>query len=130
MPWASPFIRKQEFCGHRSMSAMGLAMNWFPTISLRLNPMDFTAGPGSIWAARKTRDIPDAHPELKDKVITPDVLLHSHSASLAMTFYTGNNFPQEYRMDAFAGEHGSWNRVKRTGYKVIRVPTKERPADR
>ena len=64
------------------------------------------------------------HPDLKNKVITPDVLLQSHSASLAMTFYTGKQFPKEYALDAFASEHGSWNRARRTGYKVIRVPMK------
>ncbi len=65
------------------------------------------------------------HPELKDKVIVPDVLVQSHSASLCMTFYTGNQFPKEYRLDAFAAEHGSWNRARRTGYKVIRMPMKD-----
>jgi glucose/arabinose dehydrogenase len=64
------------------------------------------------------------HPELKGKVIVPDVLVQPHSASLEMTFYTGNQFPAEYRGDAFAAEHGSWNRDKRTGYKIIRVPMK------
>ncbi len=55
----------------------------------------------------------------------PDVLVQSHSASLCMTFYTGEQFPPEYRLDAFAAEHGSWNRARRTGYKVIRVPLKD-----
>jgi glucose/arabinose dehydrogenase len=63
------------------------------------------------------------HPELKDKVLTPDVILQSHSASLDMTFYDGKQFPSEYRENAFAAEHGSWNRTRRTGYKVIRMPT-------
>jgi glucose/arabinose dehydrogenase len=63
-------------------------------------------------------------PELRDKVIVPDVLLQSHYASLQITFYTGKMFPREYRNDGFAAEHGSWNRAKRTGYKVIRVPQK------
>jgi glucose/arabinose dehydrogenase len=61
-------------------------------------------------------------PELKTNVITPDVLIQSHSASLGMIFYTGRQFPAEYALDAFAAEHGSWNRARRTGYKVIRVP--------
>jgi glucose/arabinose dehydrogenase len=65
------------------------------------------------------------HPELKDKVIVPDVLVQAHSASLAMTFYTGEQYPREYRLDGFAAEHGSWNRSRRTGYKVIRVPLKD-----
>ncbi len=62
------------------------------------------------------------HPELKDKVITPDVLIQPHNASLEMVFYEGNQFPAEYRGDIFAAEHGSWNKAKRTGYEVIRVP--------
>jgi glucose/arabinose dehydrogenase len=61
-------------------------------------------------------------PELKDKVITPDVILQPHNASLEMTFYTGKQFPAEYQDDIFAAEHGSWNRSPRTGYEVIRVP--------
>jgi glucose/arabinose dehydrogenase len=65
------------------------------------------------------------HPELKDKVIVPDVLIQAHSASLDMTFYDGEQFPKEYRLDAFASEHGSWNRSRRTGYKVIRIPMKD-----
>lgn len=62
------------------------------------------------------------HPELRDKVVVPDVLLQSHSASLGMTFYTGTTFPAAYRGSAFAAEHGSWNRTRRTGYKVIQIP--------
>ena len=65
------------------------------------------------------------HPELRDEVIVPDVLLQPHSASLGMTFYTGTAFPPEYRMSAFAAEHGSWNRARRTGYKVVFIPLKD-----
>jgi glucose/arabinose dehydrogenase len=61
------------------------------------------------------------HPELKDKVLVPDVLLQPHNASLEMTFYQGSQFPAEYRGDIFASEHGSWNRSVRVGYEVIRV---------
>jgi glucose/arabinose dehydrogenase len=62
------------------------------------------------------------HPELKDKVITPDVILNPHNASLGITFYEGNQFPDEYRGDLFGAEHGSWNRSVRVGYELIRVP--------
>ncbi len=62
------------------------------------------------------------HPELASKVIVPDVLLQAHSASLNLCFYTGNQFPSEYKGDIFAAFHGSWNRMKRTGYKIVRVP--------
>jgi glucose/arabinose dehydrogenase len=66
-----------------------------------------------------------ARPDLKDKVTVPDVLLQPHSASLGMTFYQGTQFPADYQGDAFAAEHGSWNRSKRTGYKVIRIRMKD-----
>jgi glucose/arabinose dehydrogenase len=64
------------------------------------------------------------HPELKDKVIVPDVLLQPHDASLEMAFYDGRQFPADYRGHIFAAEHGSWNKAVRTGYEVIRVPVK------
>jgi glucose/arabinose dehydrogenase len=88
------------------------------------------------------------HPELRDKVVTPDILLEPHFASLEMTFYPttaglkansvcenlatptpcpsrrvpAHAFPIEYRGDGFAAEHGSWNRAQRAGYEVIRLP--------
>jgi glucose/arabinose dehydrogenase len=62
------------------------------------------------------------HPELKDKVIVPDVLLQPHNASLEFLFYGGKQFPAEYQGDIFAGQHGSWNRAARTGYEVVRIP--------
>jgi hypothetical protein len=64
-------------------------------------------------------------PDLKDKVTTPDVLIEAHSASLGMTIYDGGQFPPDYRGAIFAAQHGSWNRSKRTGYKVIRIVTKD-----
>jgi glucose/arabinose dehydrogenase len=54
-------------------------------------------------------------------VTLPDVLVQPHSASMEMTFYDGAQFPSEYRGEIFAAFHGSWNRAKRTGYKVVRV---------
>jgi glucose/arabinose dehydrogenase len=65
------------------------------------------------------------HPELKDKTIVPDVLLQPHTASLQIAFYDGKQFPAEYRGDIFASEHGSWNRMVRSGYEVLRVPLKD-----
>ncbi len=62
------------------------------------------------------------HPEMKSKVLVPDVLLQPHNASLQLAFYTGTQFPKQYRGDIFAAEHGSWNKSARAGYEVIRVP--------
>jgi glucose/arabinose dehydrogenase len=68
-------------------------------------------------------------PDLAGVAIVPDVPVQAHSASLEMTFYTAASgvaaFPAEYRGDAFACFHGSWNRNSRTGYKVVRVRVKD-----
>jgi glucose/arabinose dehydrogenase len=70
---------------------------------------------------------PNRDPRVKDatlpadKVIVPDCLIQPHSSTLGLLFYTGRQFPKEYRNDAFVALHGSGNRLKRTGYKVIRL---------
>jgi glucose/arabinose dehydrogenase len=64
-------------------------------------------------------------PDLKDKITVPDVLIQAHSASMGMVIYDGDQFPAEYAGDGFAAQHGSWNRAKRTGYKVVRVRLKD-----
>ena len=60
-------------------------------------------------------------PDLVRKTLVPDVLIQAHSAVLGLVFYDGKAFPAEYRGDAFVALHGSWNRAKRTGYKIIRI---------
>ncbi len=70
------------------------------------------------------------HVDLHTRVRTPDVLLQPHMGSLELTFYPDSGeFPKTYAGDAFAAEHGSWNRAKRTGYEVIRIPLREGRAD-
>ena len=68
------------------------------------------------------------HPELKSKVIVPDVLVNPHMASLEVLFYDGSQFPASFHGWAFAAEHGSWNRDPRGGYEVIAVPIKNNKA--
>lgn len=55
------------------------------------------------------------------RAIVPDVIFQSHVASLGIQFYTGKMFPKEYQGDAFVAFHGSWNRQKLSGYKVVRI---------
>jgi len=67
---------------------------------------------------------------LASKVITPDVLVQPHMASLEVTFYPASAaFPKDYAGNAFAAEHGSWNRLNRAGYEVIRIPIHNGHAD-
>jgi glucose/arabinose dehydrogenase len=100
----------------------GLGDQLVPDYVTRVQEGGFYGWPWYYIGAHQDPRHAGRHPELARRVIVPDVLLQSHTASLAMTFYTGRQFPREYWNDAFAGQHGSWNRAQRTGYKVIRVP--------
>jgi glucose/arabinose dehydrogenase len=51
----------------------------------------------------------------------PAAKLGAHVASLGMRFYTGAQFPEEYRNNIFVAEHGSWNRSKPVGYRIKRL---------
>jgi glucose/arabinose dehydrogenase len=53
--------------------------------------------------------------------VPPAAKLGAHVASLGMRFYTGTQFPEEYRNNVFIAEHGSWNRSTKVGYRVARV---------
>lgn len=64
-------------------------------------------------------------PDLVAKAIIPDVLLGAHVAPLEFAFYTGKQFPEQYRGGAFIAEHGSWNRASRAGYQVAFVGFKD-----
>jgi len=62
--------------------------------------------------------------DLVAKAIVPDVSVNAHTASLGLAFYDKDAFPTEYKNGAFVGQHGSWNRSKLSGYKVLFVPFK------
>jgi glucose/arabinose dehydrogenase len=64
-------------------------------------------------------------PDKVKATITPDLLFEAHSSVLDLVFYEGDQFPPEYKGDAFVALKGSWNRSEPTGYKVVRVPFKD-----
>ncbi|WP_149206203.1 PQQ-dependent sugar dehydrogenase [Flavobacterium johnsoniae] len=63
--------------------------------------------------------------DLVEKAIVPDVPVGAHTASLGLAFYTKDAFPAKYKNGVFVGQHGSWNRSKISGYKVLFVPFKD-----
>jgi glucose/arabinose dehydrogenase len=83
-------------------------------------------GPNPQLAAPLTDDQANncKRANMSAKVMTPDVLVQPHMASLEMVFYPmqKEEFPASYDGDAFAAEHGSWNRANRAGYEVIHIP--------
>ncbi|SKB03710.1 Glucose/arabinose dehydrogenase, beta-propeller fold [Prosthecobacter debontii] len=99
-----------------------LGDNLVPDYITRVKEAGFYGWPWYYMGGHQDPRHDGARPDLKNKVVTPDVILQAHSASLCLTFYEGTQFPQQYHQWIFAAEHGSWNRTRRTGYKVIAVP--------
>jgi len=56
-----------------------------------------------------------------DEFIKPALKLDAHVAPLGPLFYTGTQFPKDYRRDLLIAEHGSWNRSRKSGYRIMRV---------
>jgi len=104
----------------------GLGDNLVPDYITHVQEGGFYGWPWWYMGGHQDPRHKSKHPELKDKVIVPDVLLQAHNASLEFTFYDGKQFPAEYKGDIFASEHGSWNKAVRVGYEVIRVPLHQR----
>ena len=100
----------------------GLGDNLVPDYITHVERNGFYGWPWFYMGGVQDPRLQGKHPELKDWVMTPDVLIQPHDASLEMMFYEGTQFPKSYRGDIFAAEHGSWNRQERTGYEVIRIP--------
>lgn len=72
--------------------------------------------------------IPDPEygvPEFCAETVPPALTMQAHSAPLGIVFYTGDQFPPEYRGEAFVAFHGSWNRSRATGFKVVRVRVRD-----
>ncbi len=103
----------------------GLGDNLVTDYVTRVRPGAWYGWPWRYVGDREEPRLAGRRPELAGRMTEPDVLLQPHSASLGLAFYTGSSFPPDYRGDAFAAEHGSWNRTSRTGYKVIRVRLKD-----
>ncbi len=108
------------WCSVNERDALG--DNLVPDYITHVQPNGFYGWPWWYIGAHQDPRHKGKHPELKDKAIVPDVLLQPHNASLELTFYEGDQFPEEYKGDIFASEHGSWNKSVRVGYEVIRVP--------
>ena len=96
-----------------------------PDYATRVTQGGFYGWPWYYIGAHEDPRHAGERPDLADKVLTPDVLIQSHSAPLGIVFYEGAQFPAAYRGDAFVALHGSWNRSKRTGYKVVRLIFKD-----
>jgi glucose/arabinose dehydrogenase len=81
----------------------------------------FYGWPYSYFGQHVDTRVKPERPDLVAKAIMPDYALGAHTASLGLAFYTGAMFPS-MQGGALVGQHGSWNRDPRSGYRLIFVP--------
>ena len=81
----------------------------------------FYGWPYSYFGRHVDTRVQPARPDMVARAIAPDYALGTHVAPLGLAFYQGKLLPQRYSGGAFIGEHGSWNRKPRSGYKVVFV---------
>jgi glucose/arabinose dehydrogenase len=93
-----------------------------PDYMTALKDGGFYGWPYSYFGQHVDTRVSPQRPDLVAKAISPDYALGAHTASLGLTFNTGHLFPPDMEGGAFIGQHGSWNRKPRAGYKVIFVP--------
>jgi glucose/arabinose dehydrogenase len=85
----------------------------------------FYGWPYSYIGSNVDSRVKQLKPDLVARAIIPDVLLGAHIAPLQFAFYTGKQFPESYHGGAFLAEHGSWNRAKRAGYRLVFIGFKD-----
>ncbi|CAN5834838.1 sorbosone dehydrogenase family protein [soil metagenome] len=93
-----------------------------PDYMTSLRDGGFYGWPYSYFGQHVDQRVSPQRPDLVAQALAPDYALGAHTASLGLTFYTGNLLPRSYAGGAFIGQHGSWNRQPHSGYKVIFVP--------
>ena len=82
----------------------------------------FYGWPYSYFGKHLDRRVTPERPELVATALIPDYALGSHTASLGLAASKGTTLPSRFQNGMFVGQHGSWNRKPRSGYKVIFVP--------
>ena len=82
----------------------------------------FYGWPYSYYGQHVDTRVNPKRPDMVEKAIEPDYALGAHTASLGLAWSDGNNLPAAFSSGMFVGQHGSWNRKPRSGYKVIFVP--------
>ena len=85
----------------------------------------FYGWPYSYYGQNVDDRMKPPRPDLVAQAASPDYALGSHVAPLGMVFSEGNALPASLATGAFIGEHGSWNRIPHSGYKVVFVPFRQ-----
>jgi glucose/arabinose dehydrogenase len=99
-----------------------LGPNLVPDYMTSVRDGGFYGWPWSYFGDHVDERVHPPRPDLVERAIKPDYALSSHVAALGLTFSNGSALPEAYANGAFIGMHGSWNRDRFNGYKVVYVP--------
>jgi glucose/arabinose dehydrogenase len=99
-----------------------LGNNLVPDYMTAVKDGAFYGFPYSYYGQHVDTRVKPQRPDKVAEAIAPDYALGNHTASLGLVFYNQTVFPAHYVGGAFVGQHGSWNRKPRSGYKVVFVP--------
>ena len=100
----------------------GIGSDLVPDYLTSVRDGGFYGWPYSYFGQHLDERVEPQDPDMVAQAIVPDYALGAHTASLGLAFYEADLLPPRYRGGAFVGQHGSWNRKPRSGYKVIFVP--------
>jgi glucose/arabinose dehydrogenase len=103
----------------------GLGDNLPSDYMIRVQQNGFYGWPYAYIGKHPQAGFANLAPDKVEASITPDLLFQAHSSLLDLVFYEGDQFPAEFKGNAFVAVKGSWNRSVPTGYKVVRVPFKD-----
>ena len=103
----------------------GLGDGLAPDYLTRVQENGFYGWPYSYIGPHPQPGFAQLNPEKVKASLTPDVLFEAHSSLLDLVFYEGDQFPSDFKGDAFVALRGSWNRSEPTGYKIVRVHFKD-----
>ena len=99
-----------------------LGPNLVPDYLTSVQDGAFYGWPFSWYGQNVDVRVKDQRPDLVARAIKPDYALGPHAASLGLTYHRGPGLGPAFADGAVVGQHGSWNRKPRSGYKVIYVP--------
>lgn len=102
-----------------------LGSDLVPDYLTSVRPGGFHGWPYSYFGAYEDARVKPARPDLVARAIVPDYALGPHTASLGLAFAQGNRLAPQFADGVFVGQHGSWNRKPRSGYKVVFVPFRD-----
>ena len=103
----------------------GLGDNVPPDYMIRVQQNGFYGWPYAYIGKHPQAGFANLAPDKVEASVTPDLLFQAHSSLLDLVFYEGDQFPAEFKGNAFVAVKGSWNRSVPTGYKVVHVPFKD-----